>query len=237
MLNLLRIKVVALLFCLFLIPESTTAQVQLNNPMYDYNRKLHFGFTIGFNVGDLSHRYSQRYYGNPDILGVNNVRFAGLTLGAISNVHLTEHMDLRFIPSLILAQRNLSYDFTYRETPVEKEIESVLVDFPLTFKYKSVRHNNVRFYLIAGVKYSIDMASDAGTEPNPQNPIVALDRHNYAYEYGFGFDMYFEYFKFSPEIKISRGINNVLIRDSETVYSNIFQQLFSNFIFISFHFE
>ena len=41
----------------------------------------------------------------------------------------------------------------------KKKVESTLLDFPLYIKYKSERYNNFRSYVLVGIKYSIDIAS------------------------------------------------------------------------------
>ena len=55
-------------------------------------------------------------------------------------------------------------------------------------------------------------------------------------EIGFGFDFYLEYFKFSPQIKLSYGILNILSED-ETVYTQSINYLSTNGWMISFTFE
>ena len=55
-------------------------------------------------------------------------------------------------------------------------------------------------------------------------------------EIGFGFDFYLEYFKFSPQIKISHGILNIISID-ETVYTKSINRLSTNGWMISFTFE
>lgn len=217
-----------------LMPLVVSGQTK-NKPLYDYNKTLHFGFSIGTNVSGFSHEFSDNFKRNDTLLSIDKERSPGLTLGAIANLHLGEHFDLRFIPGLALSQRNIEYEWENRPNEV-KEIESIFVEAPLTFKFKSKRHENVRFYVIGGGKIAQDMASQEDTEQNPFDPFVALKPVNYSYEFGFGFDLYFPYFKLSPELKISRGINNVLVKD-DNIYSGSFDVLRSNIIFLSFHFE
>lgn len=237
LLNLHRGKTgLILLHLVFLLCLASFTHAQTkNNPLYDYNKQIHFGFSIGTNVAGFSHRFSDNFYANDTLLQIEKNHFPGITLGAISNLHLGEHFDLRLIPSLILAERSIDYKFD-NGTTITKEIESVFVEAPLTLKFKSVRRNNMRFYAIAGGKLSYDMSSQASTEQNPFEPFVALKPRSYYYEFGFGFDFYFPYFKFSPELKISRGINDVL-SDDPFVFSDSFKFLRSNVIYLSFHFE
>lgn len=223
-----------LILLVTLLPLAALGQTQ-NKPLYDYNKPLHFGFSIGTNVSGFSHEFSDDFHQNDTLLSIDKQRTPGLTLGAIANLHMGEHFDLRFIPGLVLTQRNIEYQFEGRPNEV-KEIESIFVEAPLSVKFKSVRHQNVRFYVLAGGKISHDMASQEDTEQNPFNPFVAIEPVNYSYEFGIGLDLYFPYFKFSPELKISRGLNNVLVEDNH-VYSSSFDALRSNIIFLSFHFE
>jgi len=49
-------------------------------------------------------------------------------------------------------------------------------------------------------------------------------------------DFYLEFFKFSPQIKISRGVVDLLDRD-QTVYTKSIKNLYSNVWILSFTFE
>jgi len=116
-----------------------------------------------------------------------------------------------------------------------KRIESTLIDFPLYIKYKSARYNNYRTYVLAGVKYSLDIASQENINDEGQE-IVKLKRDDLMGEIGFGIDYYLEYFKFSPEIKLSYGILNLLSED-ETIYTKSINRLSTNGWMLSFTFE
>jgi hypothetical protein len=222
------------LFLLF-IPIAGAFSQAKNNPLYDYNKQIHFGFTVGTNIAGLNYELSDEFRRNDTLLGIEKQQFPGITLGAIANLHLGDHFDLRFLPTLALSERAVKYQFKDEPT-VQKNIESVLIEAPLTVKFKSVRHRNTRFYVIAGGKLSYDMASEASKEQNPFEPFLALEPRSFYYEFGFGFDFYFPFFKFSPEIKVSRGLTNILSED-RFVFSESFSSLKSSMIFISFHFE
>ena len=55
-------------------------------------------------------------------------------------------------------------------------------------------------------------------------------------EIGFGIDFYLEYFKFSPQIKISYGLLNLLTEDN-TIFTNSINRLTTNGWMLSFTFE
>ena len=202
---------------------------------YDYKRGLHFGFTLGTNVSNFKYTLSKEWYKQDTVNQVHVEKLPGITLGAVANLHIGEYFDIRFIPTLILIQRNIQYQFADGTKPV-KQVESALGEFPLLLKFKSERYDNFRFYIIGGFKYSYDFSSDEKAKKNPANPIVALRTNSYAAEYGLGLDFYLQYFKFSPEIKLSKGINNVLSPDAQ-IYSRIFDGFRSNIVYISLYFE
>lgn len=205
-----------------------------NLERFDYGRKIHFGFTLGTNVSNFKYEFSPKFYQNKELLKVEIVRYPGITFGAISDLHFGEYFDLRLLPSLVLSERRVIYNFVNSSRTLS--VESVFFELPALVKFKSYRHGNVRFYVIGGSKFSYDFGSDASSVRDPNNPILAVKPVSFAYEFGCGLDMYFYFFKFSPEIKLSKGINNILDPYND-VYSNIFDKFFSNFIFISFHFE
>ena len=136
---------------------------------------------------------------------------------------------------LVFAERNLEYGFDNSEDKNIKRIESTLIDFPLYIKYKSERYNNFRTYILTGVKYSLDIASQDKINDEGQE-IVKLKENDLMGEIGFGIDFYLQYFKFSPQIKLSHGILNLISKD-KTVYTQSINRLTTNGWMISLTFE
>ena len=66
--------------------------------------------------------------------------------------------------------------------------------------------------------------------------IIKLNPNDLMGEIGFGMDFYLEFFKFSPQIKISAGILNLLDKD-QTVYTTSIKNLYTNGWMLSFTFE
>jgi hypothetical protein len=225
-----KIIVVALLLMLMV----GKAFAQPNLAQYD-NRKLHFGFTLSTNVGRL---VVQRDYGNNNfdsLKTVNQQSFTGIGLGAITNLHLGDNFDLRLmLPVITFSQRNLNYQFN--KTAKTTEIESAYCEGSLLIKYKSARRKNTRVYIIGGPRVSYDLSSTINQNRSLQKPVVSLQPLTYGYELGFGLDMYFEYFKFSPEIKFCNTVNNALYRDGY-IYTESLYKLTPQLIQISLHFE
>ena len=114
-----------------------------------------------------------------------------------------------------------------------KPVESTFVEFPFSIKYRSARVNNGRAYLLFGGKFMLDMSS---VEKLTQSVDLKFQKTNYSIDVGFGIDIYFAYFKFSPEIKYSYGLSNTLINQSNE-HSNLIQELSTRGLLISLTFE
>lgn len=232
-----KIFLLAVMFLFFLNPSDAQHEGVKNLPKYDY-QKIHFGFTLGLNFSDLKIDKVPDFNYRDSIYVIEAEPVTGLNLGIIVNLRIGNYFDLRFIPALSFAQRNVNYNITYRDTSrgvVIKNIESNYLEFPFDLKFKSDRIRNYRVYVLAGFKYSIDMISQASVEAKDKE-FVKLKRYDYGYEIGLGFDFYMPYFKFSPEIKMYHGLNNLLVQDGRT-YTRPIDALFSKIFVLSFTFE
>ena len=208
-----------------------------NLARYDY-QKIHFGFSLGINELNFNLEKNSNTITNDTLKTLHTKSQKGFNLGIVSNLRLGKYTDLRFVPALIFGERHLYYGFIdslNTNNDQIKRIESTLVDFPIYIKYKSERYNNFRAYVIGGLKYSMDIASQDKIDDEGQE-IVKLKKNDLMGEIGFGIDCYLEYFKFSPQIKISYGLLNLLTKD-KSVYTQSINQLTTNGWMLSFTFE
>src|ERR1700756_3147222 len=140
----------------------------------------------------------------------------GFAIGFLSRYRLTEHLEARVTPSLIFADRDLYYSYVDPSNDVTKTVQSTTVDLPLEIKLKSDRIGDFRAYLLAGAKYSYSIGAD---KADPQDALIDKTIKNVkrygSYEAGVGCDIYFEYFKLSPELKGSNSIGNVLVPENQ----------------------
>ncbi|MDP4266429.1 MAG: porin family protein [Bacteroidota bacterium] len=213
------------------------AQANINLPKYD-RHKIHFGFLLGFNTMNFVTKPIQINYRPDSVLVVQSLAQSGFNIGIISSLRLGEYWDLRFVPDLAFGQRNIEYTINVGDTlPTKavKKIESTYINFPFTFKYKSSRYNNFRAYVLGGGRISLDLASMIGKK-NTDEEYIKLSKINYALDVGTGVDFYLEYFKFSIEIKMSYGLNDLLKKD-ETIYTQTIDKLCSKIFLLSFNFE
>ena len=190
-----------------------------NNPNYD-NRTFRYGFSIGLHTSSYQLRYSDQFVDPPSNIefeefaldSVSSIQpgwSQGFSLGVIINMKLAEFLDLRFMPQFAFYEHKLEYNFTNAST-LTKLKETTMVEFPILLKYKSVRRNNHRVYVVGGIRPGFEASGQVDDNSKGTLPI---DKFNFSLDFGLGLDQYFPLFKFSPELRFSRGISNVLTGD------------------------
>lgn len=238
------IKKTSIIVLLSVISFNSFSQKEttLNLPKFDH-RFMHFGFLLGLNQANfVLHRNPPSIAGSDSAFVVEPKPAMGFNLGIISSMHLSEHFSLRFTPNLAFSSRTIGYTFQNSLGDIkkyDKVVESTLINFPLSVKYKSARVNNFSAYFLAGAAYSLDLASNSETEnlsTNLKDMIVKIKRDDIMGEIGFGTDFYLEYFKFGIEIKMSYGINDLLDRDN-TPFTDPIDKLSSKMFLLSLTFE
>jgi hypothetical protein len=229
-----------LLFGLAFVNTNAQQKTLLNLGDFD-EKKIHFGFSLGVNTSsfimesDLSKSDS--------LIRLEVLPQSGFNLGIVTDLHLGPLFDLRFIPTLSFGERRLEYTFLENtgkpSTVLSKAVESTYLDFPLNLKYRSIRYNNFAAYFVGGFMYSYDLISQKdviNAKSNIAETVIKLDNSNINYQIGVGFDFFLEYFKFSPELKMSYGVNNLIINDN-TILSDPITSLRSKIFLLSFTFE
>lgn len=162
----------------------------------------------------------------------------GVGLGLLSDLRLGENVDLRFSPTILFAKKRLGFNYD-PTSPISKVVKASLLELPLTFKFKSDRRGNYRIYLLGGGKYSRNVAPKSKPQNNfnPSNDEVKLKPDFISYEFGLGVDIYFEYFKMSPEIKWSQSFGNVLDKRDPNSFNTPIDKLLLRSIQFSLIFE
>jgi hypothetical protein len=139
----------------------------------------------------------------------------GFAVGFLARYSLTDFLEIRTTPSLVFADRTLRYTYADPSQDVSKPVQSTSIELPISFKLKSERIQDFRAYMLAGIKYTSAIGSKKN---NPDiDPLEAIVRNKSgfgSYEVGLGCDIYFEYFKLSPEIKISNSFGNILLPEN-----------------------
>lgn len=178
-----------------------------NNPYYDEKRKVSYGFLIGLHTSTYQIRYSDAFV-TPAFDTLHSVDATwkpGFSLGFLVNYRAHEFLDLRITPKVAFYEHAVNYRFI-DETTDQQLIETTMVELPFLVKYKSMRRGNVRMYIIGGVKPAIE----ASGKSDVVTTSLEVSDLNLSVEAGMGFDLYFPLFKFSPELRFSRGLVDIL---------------------------
>lgn len=94
----------------------------------------------------------------------------------------------------------------------------------------------MRVYVLGGFRYSIDLASQKKKKSNNDDIIIKLNPHDLMLTSGFGFDFYFNWFKFGVELQMSFGLLDVLFHEENQFTTNL-DRLTSRMTWITFTFE
>ncbi|HQB28271.1 MAG TPA: porin family protein [Paludibacter sp.] len=203
-------------------------------------------FRLGFSLGtnymhlDIEHTEFEQdgkiYYARvSDVL-------PGFTVGLITDLRLHRHFNFRVTPSLLLGERHLyfkAYDFNTDSFEDDQKVNlfSLPIDIPVNLRYSAERYGNFKPFIQVGVGTYFDLGRDEQTD-------VTLKLIDYYYSVGFGCDLYFRYFKLSPEMKFNFGRLNMLspkhITDDTVTtlkYTNAISKILSRVIVFSLNIE
>ena len=202
--------------------------IQMHDEFYD-EKPLHFGFMFGLT--------SSNYYANgfPSVL-VNDVtgeplsltspRTFGFQIGGIVNYALSKHLEAKTGLNIALYDRQIQFA---NEDLISRE--STWLEIPMLLKYRSVRRQNHRMYLLTGLKLGLE------ANVKKKNTAITANTSELSLEYGIGFERFYRFFKFSPEIRISHGLNNLFVPPGTTNSYSKLSQLNSHTISLIFNFE
>ena len=188
------------------------AQAQTN---YKYIRKhleryddktIHYGFFFAAPITRFSVSHSPEFITADSAYRIYSPNKPAFRVGFVVNTYLSKHFDLRLTPSVSLFSREVQYDYPNSPSRTETR-ESTWIDLPLLLKYKSERRNNSRMYLLAGGAFSIE--SNVRRKEIQGASKLSTGTMDFAVEYGIGFEQFFEYFKFAPELRFSHGLVNL----------------------------
>lgn len=229
-----------IILCLLLV--SHLAHAQMNNPYID-DKIVHFGFSLGLNFMAYGVTDSeQEINGQTYHARVSNM-LPGFSVGFITDVRLSRHINLRVLPTLNFGQMTVNYK-TESGVPVEgssgnkAEVLSLPLAIPLVLKWSAEREKNYRPYLIAGGGVSFDFA---GQKERP----IYQKMTDYFVTFGFGCDLYLSWFKLCPEIKYQVGFANALtpveerpeLAKGDYFYTQAIRRLRNQMLTITFNFE
>jgi hypothetical protein len=232
-------RLIILLLLLTPILLSAQKAKPKNDSNYD-ERMLHFGFSMGLNTMDFNIKLSDEAIANKTTVETVSLK-PGINIQIVTDFRPSTYLDIRFLPGVSFGQRNVSfYDSTgtaWGEEP--QKLESSFLEFPLSLKYKGMRLNNSRPYIIGGINFRYDLAGKKEYD-DQQEIYLRLNRADLYYEAGAGIDIYLPYFKLTIEAKMSNGLRDILVHEPAPgypQYANAIKSMRSQIWVLSFHFE
>ncbi|HTI89291.1 MAG TPA: outer membrane beta-barrel protein [Puia sp.] len=211
----------------------------LNLPDHD-SKRYYIGIGFMYLNSHLQVNAHPKFLQSDSILYVNPTNTGGFGVSGMFTFRLAEHFEFRFaFPEFMFASNSISYHVTNPpdgEQPLAtKQIQSLLLGFPAQIKFLSDRINNFRVYMLGGINYRYDLASNSSAR-KAEN-LVKLTPSDMSIEAGVGFQFYFPVFILSPELKVSQGIKNIHSRDPNLQYSNVIDKIKSRMVVFSLIFE
>lgn len=217
-------KYIIVLLFTFGMGNSLFGQSEFNLASYD-ERLLHYGFQIGVQMANFKIQKSRYFATNGDsTIAVNAQVSPGFSIGFILDAAIDEeYWNIRLNPNVGFYTNNII--FNYRpdiddDTPdvFTESVETAFFQLPILLKHKSLRRGNHRVYLIGGIIPSMKIG---GKKLALDKTRLATQDFNLELTYGVGLDLYMSFFKFSPEIRFSHGVGNMVNRNGSSFERNI----------------
>lgn len=198
-------------------------------PQHD-DKFIHFGINFAYNASHYNFLHNKSYLSQDSIMVVQSMNSKGFNLGWLVNFRLSEHLSLRTYPlDLIFTEKAFEYRLKYPDKPagekelMVKKIQGISMALPVQLKFQSDRIDNLRVFIMAGMRTEFDFAADKGAT-NAER-MFKMEKVDYGLEGGIGFHIYFPVFVLTPELKIYYGLKNVHSRDPNYKFSSVLDQV------------
>jgi len=216
----------------FLIFSQLSSYSQFN--YFEKGKKaLYWGISLGINSSNFSIDRQPISTLNDTILNVNARSSPGFNLGLIGNWQFNKYFDLRFIPNMTFGEKIIEYQTM--NSYVENKINTTYITVPILIRFKAEPINDLRIFLIGGLKYDYNIIPQQRTKAEPER--IPLKKNGLSMEYGIGVQYFFPYFIFSPEIKYSHSLFNMLDGNQSDLNNSAIKGLYPRTLTISINFE
>jgi hypothetical protein len=206
--------------------------IKKNLPSHDL-KPMHYGFYLAGNISRYTLEHSPTFIQRKNFSAINPQFGPGFTIGFVLNKRLTEFVDARLLPGVGFYSRPIEFVNAAGDSTGVQQLGSTAIEFPLLFKFKSLRRGNVRMYFIGGIKASVDVGNKKKAN---ESTALVVNSQDLAIEYGVGLDLFYPYFKFAPELRFSHGLTDRFAPGTNP-YSRNVQGLRSHTVTLYFNFE
>lgn len=212
-------------------------QEKVKNQPYVDNKLFHLGFHVGLHSQDLILSHTGATTNGETWFAEIPSYSPGFSVGVIGDMYLNPYFNLRFIPTINFGDKKFVFRRQEDGEEFRTSVRSSYLQFPLSVKYSSLRLNNCRPYLTAGVYGAVDLGRRKG------NPLL-LKGFDTGVEVGIGCTIYLPFFRLCPELKFSFGLLDLLeknrpdLEGQETIkYSEALSSAKSRMVTLTFNFE
>jgi hypothetical protein len=201
--------IIVSLFIFVCIPltEVSGQGVRRKHLEYYDDKPIHYGilFAVPFTKYNFSH--NSHFLDQDSAFIIESPKTTAFRMGFTINAYLNERFDLRTTPSVSLFERQLKLGYPNGSYKTEKR-ESTWIEIPLLLKYKSQRRGNSRMYLLTG--FTLGVETNVKRNRSASSGVLNTKSSDLTLDYGIGFEQFFEFFKFAPELRFSHGLTNIL---------------------------
>lgn len=248
-----RTRFLTILAALCLSTAIASAQTRtIQHKPYIDLRPMHFGILVGMNMQDIEFDNA-----GPQTITLDDGTTTeqtivcdadrwntGFSVGVLADLRLSNHLNLRFAPSMHFGAKHLLYrnlsELNQDGRPREErqDMKNTYLAFPIDLKFSAERWNNYRPFLVAGINPMVNL-----TGKNQE--MMALKRSDLMVEVGLGCALYLPFFKLTPELKfcyslkdaVDHGHANELKDANLRKYANAVTKGHSKMIVLTFYFE
>lgn len=211
---------------------------KVENLPYGDQRRLHFGFSVGLNMQDMSFTHTGHVTESGESWYAEVPSFSpGFNVGLVGDLYLCNYLNLRFTPTMYFGNKSVEFRESTSSSYVLQDIKSNYLSFPILLKYSAKRINNYRPYIVGGVSPTWDISKK-------KNEKLKLQAYDTYLEIGLGCDIYLPFFKLIPELKFCLGLSDVIARkrndlkDPQDIkYTQSLSGAYSRMVVLSFYFE
>ncbi|MBY5957102.1 PorT family protein [Membranicola marinus] len=232
--DIFRKKIIGLLCCSFF---GTMVLAQHGDGLHNYRNKQHknyyFGISFGLHKSNLKVLHSEDFQDQKNISLIESYSSPGYDIKVIGNLKIGDYWDFRLLPGFSFGQMQMMYQHNTSPTDKPLKLDYVYGELPFQVRYKSHPYKDMRVYVFGGFKYAFDISSKSRSI----NTDFHVSASDYSLEGGIGMQFFFPYFILSPEIKLTKGISNILINNNQESDAGLLQKALSQMLTFSFHFE
>jgi len=234
-------KKLFVVLAILIFAESAKAQLfskeRLSNIENFDQKKLSWGYFLGFNSYDYKFNYSEQFQDDNTDVQVSGE--GGFNVGLIGDIRINNYINIRLEPGLSFTKRNLTFPGFEEEKDYLREVKSTYIHIPLLVKFSTKRFNNFKPFIVGGFSTSFNLSSnEEHPEDNSSGQFRSIS-NSLNYELGFGIDLYLFFFKFTPSIRGVFSLNDELVKDSDpnSPWTGNIDSMSSRGVFVNFTFQ